>query len=297
MNFNKRLSLLGYLRTQFGVHNIHSTKSIQNYYKELSRNTQGAAYDADGISRVCQWLQFSDRVLIKDDKLLEHDQNITRYLAEINKNRQQKDHIVFKYFQFLAGFYTEYYLDRVTGRKGAFLNDLNKFVREQQEKHSSQVKYSEFEASDLNKLAFWMATGSGKTLIMHLNYYQFLHYQPKLDEKPDNFLLITPNAGLTRQHAKELSLSGIPNLYYLDSDSGIGADSETVKLLEITKLTDKKCGAGDSIEISSFEGNNLVFVDEGHKGSGTEDSQWMRRREAIAKEGFTFEYSATFGQA
>ena len=29
---------------------------------------------------------------------------------------------------------------------------------------------------DLTKLAYWMATGSDKTLILYLNYYRFLHY-------------------------------------------------------------------------------------------------------------------------
>ena len=142
-----------------------------------------------------------------------------------------------------------------------------------------------------------MATGSGKTLILHLNYYQFQHYMPRLDEAPDNILLITPNAGLTNQHQKELNASGIPNRYYLDGNGASGIEPETVKLIEITKLTDEKKGDGDSIEVSAFEGNNLIFVDEGHKGSGTEDSKWMARRKAISENGFTFEYSATFGQA
>ena len=33
--------------------------------------------------------------------------------------------------------------------------------------------------SQLNKLAFWMATGSGKTLVMHANILQFQHYLAK----------------------------------------------------------------------------------------------------------------------
>ncbi|MEM4215446.1 MAG: DEAD/DEAH box helicase family protein [Candidatus Pacearchaeota archaeon] len=46
-----------------------------------------------------------------------------------------------------------------------------------------------------------MATGSGKTLIMHINYYQFLNY--KLFSL-DNIILITPNEGLSKQHFEEL---------------------------------------------------------------------------------------------
>ena len=46
-----------------------------------------------------------------------------------------------------------------------------------------------------------------------------------------------------------------------------------------------------------FEGNNLVLVDEGHRGTGTAAGAWMQRREALVRGGFAFEYSATFGQA
>ncbi len=297
MQLNKRLALVGYLRQKFGVYAIHDVTSVRDYYKELHRDTEGAAYDADGVSKLCKRLQHHGRVSVPAEKLLQYDANITAHLKEINANRQLQDHIVFKYFQLLAGFYTEYYLDMSTSRKAAFLQELNAFVAEQSDKHRSKVQYSEFVEADLNRLAYWMATGSGKTLIMHLNYYQFLHYQPKMAEQPDNILLITPNAGLTHQHAKELNLSGIPNQYYLDADDGFGADPNTVKLIEITKLKDEKTGEGDSVEVDTFEGNNLVFVDEGHKGSSTEDSKWRARREKIATNGFTFEYSATFGQA
>jgi len=45
-----------------------------------------------------------------------------------------------------------------------------------------------------------------------------------------------------------------------------------------------------------LEGRNLVFVDEGHKGKGSEERVWARLRDALGSNGFTFEYSATFGQ-
>ncbi len=297
MKFEKRLALTGFLRKTFGVSDIHDKDSVKAYYKRFKENASGSAYDAKGISKVHNILKTISRVTIAEAKLLEYDRNIRSHLEKINKNRGAKDQIVFKYFQFLAGFYTEYYLDRVTEDKAAFLNDLNTFVAQQKKYNSSRIQYSEFEESDLNKLAYWMATGSGKTLILHLNYYQFQHYMPRLDEAPDNMLLITPNAGLTNQHQKELNASGIPNRYYMDGAGVSGIEPETIKLIEITKLTDEKKGDGDSIEVSAFEGNNLIFVDEGHKGSGTEDSKWMARRKAISENGFTFEYSATFGQA
>lgn len=47
--------------------------------------------------------------------------------------------------------------------------------------------------------------------------------------------------------------------------------------------------------VDTFEGNNLVLVDEGHRGSGGEE--WMDKRQRLCTNGFSFECSATFGQA
>ena len=145
----------------------------------------------------------------------------------------------------------------------------------------------------MNKLAFWMATGSGKTLIMHLNYRQYLHYNRKT---PDNILLITPNEGLTQQHLDELEASSIPSRRFDLNNSGLfGQEPNTVLVIDIHKLVSEKRGQGVTVPVEVFEGNNLIFVDEGHKGSGGE--AWRKVRDALGQTGFTFEYSATFGQA
>ena len=67
-----------------------------------------------------------------------------------------------------------------------------------------------------------------------------------------------------------------------------------MQVLEITKLSERGSGP-QTVHVDSFEGNNLVFVDEGHRGSSGD--VWMGLRDKVAAEGFTFEYSATFGEA
>jgi hypothetical protein len=53
-----------------------------------------------------------------------------------------------------------------------------------------------------------------------------------------------------------------------------------------------------TIAVDAFEGNNLVLVDEGHRGASSGgDGTWMKYRNALCEKGFSFEYSATFGQA
>ena len=63
--------------------------------------------------------------------------------------------------------------------------------------------------------------------------------------------------------------------------------NDVVRVIEITKLVEQKRGGGVSVPVEAFEGNNLIFVDEGHKGSGGE--AWRSFRDALGERGFTFE--------
>jgi hypothetical protein len=138
-----------------------------------------------------------------------------------------------------------------------------------------------------------MATGGGKTLIMHINYWQFLKYKTN---KLDNIILVTPNEGLSIQHSKEMQRSGIPCRLYSENTGNLSLYQDEVLIIDIHKLSEEKKGAGVRVEVDYFEGQNLVFIDEGHKGQATEEQTWKNLREKLGKTGFIFEYSATFGQ-
>src|SRR5699024_11754389 len=67
-------------------------------------------------------------------------------------------------------------------------SDLNK-----DKSKAEQIDY--YTEEDLKKLAFWNATGSGKTLIMHINILQYLHYFYQTNRHSDleQIILITPS--------------------------------------------------------------------------------------------------------
>jgi hypothetical protein len=234
-----------------------------------------------------------DKVRIPLAVLGAYDENIRAHLAAINTRRPEP--VTLRYFQYLAVLYAEVFLDSYFNRPGELLRQLNEFVSQRNSAAAYDGRPSEkpFTEEDLTKLAFWMATGSGKTLIMHINYRQFLKY----NRRPlDNILLITPNEGLSEQHIAEMSASSIPCVRFSLAESGLGlAEKNVVRVIEITKLVQEKRGGGLSVPVEAFEGNNLILVDEGHKGSGGET--WRGFRDALGRTGFTFEYSATFGQA
>ena len=126
------------------------------------------------------------------EDLQRYDDNIRDHLAAMNVGRSQP--ITLRYFQYLAALCAEIFLDRYFNAPDALLGSLNQFVSSLNSNRHPSDRVDRFERSDLKKLAFWMATGSGKTLLMHINYRQFLHYNR---ETLDNILLITPNEGLT----------------------------------------------------------------------------------------------------
>jgi hypothetical protein len=275
VTLRRRLILFRYILSLFGVSDITSLRETLKREKET--------YDSDGRSYYFNALKGLN-LKLDEETFAKYDENIKTYLSHINSHRSEN--ILLKYFQYLSLVFTEIFLDGVFNRKDEFLEEINKFVKK--ENGEKKTAYAFFEEDDLTKLAYWMATGSGKTLIMHINYLQFHKY----NKKPiDNILLITPNESLSRQHYEELRNSNIPAQVF----NGMGGGKDVIQIIEIHKLTEEKKGEGVRVEVSSFEGNNLVFVDEGHKGfSGT---AWKKLRDKISEIGFTFEYSATFDEA
>ncbi|MFC2020725.1 DEAD/DEAH box helicase family protein [Chloroflexota bacterium] len=285
IKLEKRLILLAWLNDLFGY------RSNQELLFDMREADEG--FDSYGRSFIYHRLVGrGDKLNIPLGDLDRYDENIRHHLATINQRRPEP--IILRYFQYLALLYAEVFLDWRLNHPGRMLKSLNDFVRDRNSrKPIGEIPDSEFSDTDLNKLAFWMATGSGKTLIMHINYLQFLLY----NRSPlDNILLITPNEGLTEQHMDEMTASSVPCERFTLGESGLGLiDPDTVRVIEITKLVQEKRGGGVSVPVEAFEGNNLIFVDEGHKGSGGE--VWRKFRDALGQTGFTFEYSATFGQA
>jgi len=247
-------------------------------------------WDEDGHSHFFHVLKGISESKISKDKLAGYDLRIKAHLERINRFRHPR--VQLKYFQYLAVLFTEIYLDRLFNEREQFLAELQAFSEDFQRDGGWEVL--SFTEDDHRKIAFWMATGSGKTLIMHINYWQYLHYSKA---QPENILLITPNEGLSRQHLEELCKSSIPAQHYGSSEGcspNLFTDGAPVTVIEITKLTERKRGGGLSVEVDAFGPKNLLFVDEGHRGASGE--VWRQLRAKLAKEGFTFEYSATFGQ-
>ena len=230
---------------------------------------------------------------LSKERLYYYDEHIVKYTNEINEKRSEP--IQWKYFQYLSLLFTEIYLDQYFSDAQALCDNLNLFLHNDfNHRAETWHELPDFTVDDLNKLAYWNATGSGKTLLMHVNIKQYLYYAEHHHAKKLNrIIVLTPNEGLSRQHYEELKASNMDVTLF--SKQGIGGlfQGKGVEIIDINKLADKD---GDkTVAVEAFEGNNLVLVDEGHKGSSGD--VWMGYRQKLTEEGFSFEYSATFGQA
>ncbi|MDP2856366.1 MAG: restriction endonuclease subunit R, partial [Bacillota bacterium] len=180
LKLEKRLLLLAWLNSLVGY------KTNAELLSDIKQAGEG--FDADGRSYVYHHLVGRGAKLkVGLADLQQYDDNIRNHLAAINQRRPEP--ITLRYFQHLALLYTEVFLDLRFNRPATLLQMLNEFVRSlNARKPAGDPLEPEFAEADLNKLAYWMATGSGKTLILHVNLRQFLHYH----KKPlDNILLIT----------------------------------------------------------------------------------------------------------
>ena len=271
---------------------------------EHLRNQALEGLDENNLHRFHHALaaHFVDLKELPSELLLEYDQNIVHHTQRLNERRITRGDapIAWKYFQYLALLFTEIYLDRYFGDPQALLSALNEQIAmyNEDKPKADQLRLLDADAEarpQLNKLAFWMATGSGKTLVMHAHIRQFQFYLAKHGQRRElnRIILLTPNKGLSIQHEKDFYASGIRAKAFSKDGQELGQE---VEILEITRLRDDM---GDkTVAVDAFEGKNLVLVDEGHRGaSGGGDGTWMRFRNALCEKGFSFEYSATFGQA
>ena len=232
-----------------------------------------------------------------EQELRRYDLNIVQHWNAITEQRNKLEGTVLnmKYFQYLSLLFTEIYLDWYFNKPQALLDGLNEQLKTYNKQADADNRFQPFNADELNKLAFWNATGSGKTLLLHVNIRQYLHYfQNGKDSYPDKIILLTPNEGLSRQHLAELNLSGFGFSRMFDKNRS-GVFKGTIEIIDINKLGDEM--GEKTVAVEAFEGKNLVLVDEGHRGTGTAAGAWMSRRETLVRGGFAFEYSATFGQA
>ncbi len=289
--FEDKLVLGRWMLAQFGAETLEAMGNALSADHLLGFDEENSS---KFVYELMSWMP-EERRQVKDDQLRQYDDNIVRHWRRITERRNHSGNTLYPlYFQYLSLLFTEHYLCRYFSDRAALCDDLNRFREAFNDKLPEREHIAPFAEDDLNKLAIWIATGGGKTLIMHVNILQFQHRLRKAGRDRDfnRVILLTPNEGLSVQHEQELAESGIEGSLFVKN----GGDLLTgtgVEIIDIHKLREKS--GEKTVAVESFESNNLVLVDEGHRGASGDD--WMSKRNQLCENGFSFEYSATFGQA
>lgn len=298
--------LEGYLVLNRYMHHLLGAEDFETLKNLLRPLPEGP--DDTGQSYFFRRLATQRDLRIPLDRLEEYDRRVMNYETRLRKAR--RDFQGFRYFQYLALLYTEIYLDRLTENPIVFIDELNHFLNNLRHEEPELNDFPDFDPDKVRRLAFFMATGSGKTLIMHVNIWQVLYYLEHgrhseallpgsaYARRFDNILLITPNEGLSTQHLTEFLASGQEASLFIEDRYGYESlFGPQVKVIEITKLAEKPSRDGVSVLLEEIGKNNLVIVDEGHKGTGSKAQAWKRRQKYLSEGGFLLEYSATFAQS
>lgn len=288
MSLKERLGLFSFLLAEFGADDFDS----------LAWPLRDPALEQPGSGGTTR---FHDALAahrapacrVASPELRLYDEAVQRHTEAISGRRPRT--VQWRYFQYLALVFAERFLHRRFGDADGLLDDLNEHLAEFNERLPRDAAgVPDFGRDDLRKLAIWSATGSGKTLLMHVNLLQVRAHLEQTGQAGDfnRILLLTPNEGLSRQHREELRLSGIEAELFT-KDVGSLFTGQQVEIIDIHKLRNEE--GERSVAIDAFGDNNLVLVDEGHRGAGGD--HWMSARDRLCRQGFSLEYSATFGQA
>lgn len=166
----------------------------------------------------------------------------------------------------------------------------------------NEIPYTEF----LNRASLWMATGSGKTLVL-IKLIEFLHQLATNDYIPKNdILILAPKPEILSQiksHIETFNKNSSVKITLKDlrefekqkhlQPSLYETDGITVFYYRSDNITDN-----DKTELLSYktvfnDGKWYVLLDEAHKGE-KEDSIRQAYYSILASKGFLFSFSATF---
>ena len=170
-SFHEHLILNRWVLSLLGQGSFADLKSVLSDERLIGLNEDGQSRFFEAF-QLRSLFPFSEK--ISEEDVRRYDLNIVRHWQQITaKRNQDSGHpLQMKYFQYLSLLFTEIYLDWFFNRQAEMLAGLNETLANYQ-KEKGHLDLSDYQTADFNKIAFWKATGSGKTLLMHVNILQY----------------------------------------------------------------------------------------------------------------------------
>ena len=160
-------------------------------------------------------------------------------------------------------------------------------------------------ANFMNRACFWMATGSGKSLVL-IKTIELLDYLQSQGLIPKKEIMLLLPKDLIKQFTKEIIEFNksrerqieLINLKRYEEDKQGCAFNNTIKVYHCESHLLKDERKKTELDYRSYEnnGNWYVFLDEAHRGRKDEHdvSKMQDYVSILSKNGFSFNFSATF---
>lgn len=182
-------------------------------------------------------------------------------------------------------------------RRNLRRNPVFKILSEYMDPQGDAIYYYQL----INRMCFWMATGSGKTLVM-VKIIEYLRHLKERQQIPShNILVLAPSEHLIKQirltieefNEEGLNIDLVPLREFGKARQARLGDVETVYYHRSDNLSDVQKDALTDYHLYENGGKWFVLLDEAHKG-GKDDSKRQAYYALMAREGFLFNFSATF---
>ena len=168
---------------------------------------------------------------------------------------------------------------------------------------AAYAAYGRPEIEPFNRSCFWMATGSGKTLVL-IKLVEHLDYLIEQGLIPNReFLLLLPREELIEQFKKQISEFNVGknrkieliNLKNYDEEKNSFGFNESIRVYYYRSDLLRDQRKDNQIDYKNYQNNGewYVFLDEAHRGDN-ENSNLKDYVKKLSTNGFLFNFSATF---
>jgi superfamily II DNA or RNA helicase len=149
--------------------------------------------------------------------------------------------------------------------------------------------------NNFNRVWYWMATGSGKTLLMYASVYMYVKC---FAQDIKTLYIIVPSDELRKQHTSFMRWFAEKSWWYMKD--GTVVEFNNLRLFDDVEMkwfiTTISSLSSNSASLSN---NSIMLMDEAHKGASNTDGfiEGMKTEFIKLSNSFLFEFSATFQEA
>ena len=155
-----------------------------------------------------------------------------------------------------------------------------------------------------NRASFWMATASGKTIVI-IKLIEIIDYLQSINKLPKNDIMVLfPDASIEKQFKNEVKKYNyfkqkqikINSLKNYDDTKAYQSLFKEINIYSYRSDLLSEEEKNKKININAYDNNGkwFVFMDEAHKGDKSGDSKRQNYITQWTRSGFLFNFSATF---